>query len=128
MKTICCFVSCFPRCSKGPAEIDFEAEGNAKLAVKLNIDPSNSNKYEHMDMIWKHPDGKGAIYVGDVHAASNLKLLRKSGICWVVNCTRPILAGRGELANFFIDQKADICYHDVGVRHKLFDLSCICIY
>lgn len=77
--------------------LDFDDEAK-KLWAKLNLEPDASSRglWNHVDPIFKHPTGKGIIYVGNQTAAENLSFLKSLNITHVVNCTY----GQSKIPNF----------------------------
>jgi len=70
--------------------VDYNAEARA-LWQRFGIDPgTTSNKWSHMDPIWKCPVGGGTIYIGNQTAAQNKDKLFERRITHVVNCTDDI--------------------------------------
>lgn len=91
-------------------DIDFHAEGENVIS-KLNLSAGieNGQRNIHLDALFKAPNNKSIIYCGDYHAASDLSLLKKFNINYIVNCTRPCPSG--ELPN----------YHEGVVGYKYFN-------
>jgi len=57
--------------------VDYDEEGR-QLWAKLNLENSNrsASVWNPADPIWRHPAGKGIIYVGNQTAAENMTYLK----------------------------------------------------
>ena len=56
--------------------LDFDEEAR-KLHARLNLDVrAPTREWRHADAIYKHPTGKGIIYVGNQSIAENYTLLK----------------------------------------------------
>lgn len=92
------------RRSGNSSSVDFTEEAKKiLLSNRLNlgvIGSDNSKKSNNLDAVWKSCDTTSIIYCGNYHIASDLNMLRKHNIGFVINCTRPSPSG-GELPNYF---------------------------
>jgi hypothetical protein len=77
------------------SSIDFDEEGRKAMAA-LGVDGSLADDQNNLTPIWRHPEGGGSIYVGNIYVAQQLATLNKFNIRAVVNCTH----GHGALPNF----------------------------
>lgn len=75
--------------TRRPVE-DFDHEGRALLA-RLNI-PHDGGRlcgdscYNPLDCVYRHPSSGGALFIGNLQAASGLAMLQSLGVRRVVNC------------------------------------------
>jgi protein-tyrosine phosphatase len=91
--------------------LDFDQEAR-DLWAKLNLDPESrgSGVWNPVDPIFRHPTGKGTIYVGNQTAAENYNYLRNLGITHVVNCTH----GFSKIPNF---HEGKLQYYNFPISH-----------
>ena len=58
------------------------------MFAKLGLNPGESGgRFNNLDAIYRHPETKGTIFVGNQSAAQSLELLKKYKITRIVNCT-----------------------------------------
>lgn len=73
--------------------------------------PGDSNKgYHDVDVLWRHPESGGMLYVGNDRAARNDNFLQQIKVTSIVNCTKP--SKNGQLDD----------YHKHTGRYSYYDL------
>mmetsp|Transcript_23296 Transcript_23296/g.22453 ORF Transcript_23296/g.22453 Transcript_23296/m.22453 type:complete len:226 (+) Transcript_23296:127-804(+) len=93
--------------------LDFDEEARALFErLNLNPDSKSSGQWNPVDAIYRHPNGKGTIYVGNQTAAENLTFLRGLGITRVVNCT----CGVSKIPNFH-EGEGKLQYYTFMISH-----------
>lgn len=69
--------------------VDYDEEGMRILAaLNLEQDGTIQSRYNDSDVLWKHPETKAAVYIGNETSSKNLFEIEKLGVSSIVNCTR----------------------------------------
>jgi|AntAceMinimDraft_1070359.scaffolds.fasta_scaffold167011_1 hypothetical protein len=71
-------------------------EAGRVIMSELNLSGSECGPQSDLSAIYKHKEGGGVIYVGNVRVAESLSTQRANGITRVVNCTHD----HGALPNY----------------------------
>ena len=87
--------------SAGDSETIWDSEAH-KLFARLNLQDGEGvrpGEYDPLNAIWRHPETRNAVFVGNIKAARMKDLHQQHGIMRVVNCTQK--DRHGSIRNFY---------------------------